>query len=272
MDEQRLLHACELVSEANYEQAYAEFIQLAENTPDPIERAWPLLYAADTLQTMGKQEAATAQLAAARALIEEHRSSASMKDEKFIAAETFLDFQDANLSWLQGHKLEVALNKFEAALRKHRLALKDPRAASLYHAFQIRRSFILADLGRWKEALPVLEAIKSPQEYREGVAFYLGHCYLAASDYIRAEQKLTEALRLGGLPNSLDYRAHHELGMTYYHLRDYGKAKAEFEKGAQLADASYIKESQIWRWLELTCRALGLKAEAQQYARRSKPS
>jgi hypothetical protein len=60
--------------------------------------------------------------------------------------------------------------------------------------------------------------------------------------------------------------------MTYYNLQDYTKAKEEFEKGAQMADASYIKESQIWRWLELTCRALGLNSEAERHARMFKPS
>jgi hypothetical protein len=48
MDEQRLQHACELLDEGKYTEAYHEFIQLAENTPDPLERAWPLIYAANT--------------------------------------------------------------------------------------------------------------------------------------------------------------------------------------------------------------------------------
>lgn len=133
MDEQRLQHACELVDEGKYTEAYHEFIQLAEHTP---ERAWPLIYAANTLQTLGRQEAATAQLSAARTLIEEQRASRSASDEMFAAAESFLDFEDANLSWLRGDNLEAALNRFDAALTKHRSALKDPRARGLYEAIQ----------------------------------------------------------------------------------------------------------------------------------------
>jgi len=159
MDEQRLQHACELVDEGKYTEAHHEFIQLAESTPDPFERAWPLIYAANTLQGLGQQEAATAQLSAARTLIEEQRASRSASDEMFAAAESFLDFEDANLSWLRGDNLEVALNRFDTALTKHRSALKDPRARGLYEAIQIRRAFILADLGRWKESLPLLEEI-----------------------------------------------------------------------------------------------------------------
>jgi hypothetical protein len=110
------------------------------------------------LQTLGQEEGATTQLSAVRALIEEHRPPASSRDEKFAAAETFLDFVDANLAWLRGANQEAALNKFEAALKKHRGAVKD--SSGLHDAIQTRRAFILADLGRWKEALPILEEIK----------------------------------------------------------------------------------------------------------------
>jgi len=100
MDEKRLVHACELVDAGKLSEAYDEFIQLAENTPDPIEKAWPLIYAANTLQTLGQEEAATAQLSAARVLIETHRPSDPATNEKFAAAECFLDFEDANHSTL----------------------------------------------------------------------------------------------------------------------------------------------------------------------------
>jgi tetratricopeptide (TPR) repeat protein len=138
--------------------------------------------------------------------------------------------------------------------------LVDARSRTLQEAFQIRRAFILADLGHWKKSLSILEAIKSPQEYEEGVAFYLGHCYLAGDEYERAKDKLTDALKLE-LPASLQYRAHCELGMAYYNLKDYAKAKRELEKGVEGASADYIKQSNIWKWLEMTCRALGLQAE-----------
>jgi hypothetical protein len=58
------------VGEGKYAEAHKEFIQLAEDTPDPLEKAWPLIYAANTLQTLGQEEAATAQLSAVRTLVE----------------------------------------------------------------------------------------------------------------------------------------------------------------------------------------------------------
>jgi tetratricopeptide (TPR) repeat protein len=270
MDQERLLKACDLVDKGKYSEAHTEFIQLAEDTPDPIEKAWPLIYAANALHALGQQEAATIQLNTARSLLEKHRPPIPTKDEKFATAQCFLDFVDANLLWLRGGNMEAALDRFDAALRKHKTVLED--SGSFQEAFLIRRAFILANLGRWKEALPVLEGIKSLEEYREGVAYYLGHCYLAGNDYERAQEKLTEALKLGGLPIWLEYRAHFELGTAYYHLRDFEKAKHELEKATEQADADYFKKSNIWKWLEMTCRALGLQAEADFYARRSRPS
>jgi tetratricopeptide (TPR) repeat protein len=282
MDEQRFLHACQLRDEGKLAEAYDEFSHLAETATDPLDKAGALLYAANTLEMfgLGQVEAATNKLSEARTLIEQYLPSKSLGDEKFAVLELFLDYEDANLFWLRSQDHEVALNRFDAVLKKHRLEAtlrkdsltpKDRHAHDFAESIQIRRAFILADLGHWKEALPILEAIESPQEFREGVAFYLGHCYSSAQALDKAEQKLTEALKLG-LPRQLECCAHCELGATYYNLKDYAKAKEEFEKGAQMADATYIKESQIWRWLELTCRALGQKAEAEQYARMSRPS
>jgi tetratricopeptide (TPR) repeat protein len=136
---------------------------------------------------------------------------------------------------------------------------------------QANRAFLLADLGRWKEALPILEEAEKFQNFKEGIAFYLGHCYLSADDYVRAEEKLVEALRLG-LPQNLQYRAHCELGMVYASLGNYIQAKAELESCAEKANTGYIKQAQLWKRLQAVCRALGLKDEVERYARLAMPS
>jgi tetratricopeptide (TPR) repeat protein len=269
MDEQRFQNACRLRDEGKLIEACNEFTQIAENMADPLDKVEGLLYAVKTLEISGQREAAITKLSAVRTLMETY--SQAERDERFAALERLLDLEDANLFWLKGENPEAALDRFEAALKKHRLQLKDPSSNYFYEAAQTRRAFILADLGRWQVALPILEGITSPQEYEEGIAFYLGHCYLEAGDYHGAEKKLTEAIKLG-LPSHLEYQAHCELGVTYYHLENYAKAKVEFEKGGEKADASYIKKSQTWKWLEMTCRALGLKAEADHYASMATPS
>ena len=237
---------------------------------DPLDKAGALLYAANTLQISGQREAATTKLSAVRTLMEDYPKSEN--DERFAALQLFLDFEDANLFWLRGENPEGALRRFEEVLRKYTLPSKDPRAHDFYQAIQTRRAFVLADLGRWKEALPILEGITSPLEYREGISFYLGHCYLSALDYHRAEQKLTEALKLGGLPHSLEYRAHCELGQTHYELQDYAQARRELEKCVETADKSYLRDGIVWKYLEATCRRLGLKNEAEHYASLARPS
>jgi tetratricopeptide (TPR) repeat protein len=122
-----------------------------------------------------------------------------------------------------------------------------------------------------QEALPVLEGIESPQEFKEGIAFYLGHCYFSARDLDRAEEKIKGALMLG-LPKSLEYRAHCDLGVTYYYLKEYGKAKEELESVTRMPDFNCFRTPELWKWLEATCRALGLRAEAENYARLARPS
>src|SRR5262249_55923314 len=201
MDEQKFQQACRLRDEGKLAEAYNDFIQLAETETNALDKARVLLYAANALRLSEKYEAATKKLVAARGLIKGYPLSNSTAAEKFADLELFLDFEDANLFWLTSQHRQAVLDKFKAILRKHRLPVsRDPRSHDAYEAIQTRRAFLLANLGRWQEALPILEGIESPREYEEGFAFYLGHCYLAAGDYRKAEKKLSEALKLGSLP------------------------------------------------------------------------
>lgn len=142
---------------------------------------------------------------------------------------------------------------------------KDAYLRDFHESIQMRRAFILADLGRWKEALPLLKGIESPREYKEGVAFYLGYCYASAGEYSKAKPCLIEALNLG-LPPRLEFRAHFELGIVYMAQGGFARAKIEFERTLQTADADYSKGSSICKRLEICCRQLGLQAAAEQYA------
>jgi tetratricopeptide (TPR) repeat protein len=270
MDEQRFLNACQMREENKFSEAYEEFLKIAETTEDRIDKAGALLYAGMTLKLLERYEDAKCQFIAARTVAAEYLSPNSSVDERVGHLELYLDFEDADLYWKQGEN-EEALTRLSNFFETYAERMREPEFRPIYESVQARRAFILADLNRWKEAMPILEAARSFTEYKEGIAFYLGHCYLAAHDYSRSEERLIEALRLG-LPHSLDYRAHCELGMAYYSLEEYAKAKLEFELGARKADPSYIKQSQIWKWLEVTCLKLGLKDEARYYACLSKPS
>jgi tetratricopeptide (TPR) repeat protein len=229
-----------------------------------------LLYAGKTLKLLERYDDAGCQLSAARTVAAEYSSPNSSADVRVIYLELYLDFEDADLCWKRGQN-EEALAKFDAARKKHKQRLREADFRGVYETIEACRAFILADLGRCGEAMPILEEAGSFTEYKEGIAFYLGHCYLSAHDYCRAEEKLIEALRLG-LPHNLEYRAHCELGIAYYELRDYAAARRELEKSVEMADESYLKDGSIWKWLEVTCRSLGLKDEARHYANLSRPS
>lgn len=269
MDDKRFWDACQLGQDGKLVQAFDAFSKLAEDTDDRIDKAGVLVHVARALKFLERYDEAMVQLSAARELVAEYLPWHNGLDERLGHLEIYLDYEDADLSWRHGTN-EEALAKFEGALKKYKRRLREPDFDGFYEVMQTCRAFILADLGRWKEAMPILKEAQAFTEYKEGIAFYLGHCYLSAGDYARAEEKLTEALKLG-LPDSLEYRAHGELGMVHYELREYAKAKQEFEKCSAKADPNYMTESQIWKWLETTCRNLGLRDEVERYARLAMP-
>jgi tetratricopeptide (TPR) repeat protein len=269
MDEQ-LLNACRMRDEGKFSAALEEFLRIAETTEDRINKAGVLVYASTTLKLLERYDDARRQLGAARTVAEEYLSPNSSVDERTIYLEVYLDFELADIYRFEGKK-EEALAGFDAMIKKHAQRLSEPRFREIRESIEACRAFILADLGRWREAMPILEKARSFTEYKEGNAFYLGHCYLSALDYNRAEEKLSEALRLG-LPKNLEYRAHCELGMTYYQLHEYAQAKHELEKCVEMADTSYLRDGIIWKYLEAACRSLGLKDEARHYANLSRPS
>jgi tetratricopeptide (TPR) repeat protein len=270
MDQDRFLNACRLRDQGELDQAYREFSKLSEEIDEPWDKAMALLYAAKTLKLAERYDEATKQLSAARAVATDVVSGNSLIDERVAYVEVYLDFEDADLSWKLGQNLE-ALGKFDAMRGNHLTTLRKPEFRGVRESIEACRAFILVDLGRCGEALPVLEAAGSFTEYREGIAYYLGHCYLLGHEHQKAEEKLAEALRLG-LPHNLEYRAHFELGVAFFELRNYAAAKRQFEKSAGMANSRYLKDAEIWKWLESTCLSLGLKTEARNYANLARPS
>ena len=272
MDEQRFLNACGMRDRGNLKQALAEFSNLSENTEDPIDKAGVVLNLATTLKALGEYDRAGRQLDRARALIGsvENSSFATQRDSRLAQVHAALDFEEADLCRHQGQNDE-ALSKFNAFLNRHRQTLSSPDFQGLYEVTQARRAFLLADLGRCREALPILEEAQSFEELKERIAFYLGHCYVCAHKYEKAKPLLAEALKLG-LPRNLEYRAHYSLGIAYLALGGYAQAKAEFEKTAEIADTAYLQDGQVWRGLEISCRKLGLIDEAERYAQMAKAS
>lgn len=268
MDDQRFLQACKLRDEGRREQAIQEFLKIAQITQDPVDKAGVLLNAATTLKALGDYDEARRQLNEARDLFAhlKFRTHEGRRDSRVPQLKLGLEFEEADIYSFEG-RIEEALSKFDQAFNEvvnYDLGLPEFRES--YEMIQTRRAFILGDLGRCKEAIPILEEAESFENLNAEIFFYLGHCYLALRDYSKAKEKLILALEMG-LPQRLRYRAYCELGIAYFRLNDYAKALVEFKKSAETADEEYTREAQIWRWLEESSRALGLDDQANGYSK-----
>jgi len=231
-----------------------------------------VLYAAASLRAAGEFELARQQLSSIRQILPSLTvlDQDSSTDERRVWLEIAIAFEEADIDRTEG-RTEEALARFQDLLSRFAAQLRQPTYHSDYEMVQTRRAFLLADLGRWVEALPILEQAESYEQSKESTYFYLGYCYVAVGDYVKGEVKLKKALSLG-LPPHLEYRAHCALGQAYHKLEDYAQAKLELEKGAGMADSSYIRQAQLWKWLEITCRHLGLTQEAEHYAQLARPA
>lgn len=266
MDDKRFLSATKLRDEGKLREAISEFLGVAESVEDPVDKAGVILNVATTFNALGEYDRARQQLLAARRLVSslEDWSAETPRDGRIVQLKVSLDFEDAEICSFEG-QLDMALAKFDQLLKTYARTLEEPELHESYEMIQTRRAFLLADLGRWKEALPILKEAESFQERKPEIYFYLGHCYLSGSEHSKAAEKLIGALRLG-LPVRLEFRAHCELGMAYSNLRDYQLAKVEFEKCLASADQKYLDQAHIWKRLESVCRTLGLTGEADRYA------
>jgi len=266
VDDKRFLSASKLRAEGKLREAISEFLGIAEDAEDPVDKAGVLLNVATTFNALGEYDQARKQLLAARRLVSslEDWSAETPRDSRIIQLKVSLDFEDAEICSFEG-RLDIALAKFDQLLKTYDRMLQEPELLESYKMIQTRRAFLLADLGRWKEALPILKEAESFEERKPETYFYLGHCYLSGGEHGEAAEKLIEALRLG-LPASLEFRAHCELGMAYSNLRNYRLAKVEFEKCVASADQNYLDQAHIWKRLESVCRSLGLTGEADHYA------
>jgi len=167
--------------------------------------------------------------------------------------------------------LEEAIEKLDDALAKYKADLQEPGFVELYQTIQRERAFVLTDIGSMQTALPILEEVDLADPHDRWTLFYLGTCYFYSKKYAEAQEKIEESIRLG-LPPEFAGRAHCTLGAACYELKDYRRARIELEKVIETAPPRYIKQAGMWRWLEYTCICLGLKAEAEHYAKLARPS
>lgn len=258
--------ALSLSERGNHEEAARLFALLASKTDNLFDRAGILLNVAHEFKELRDFQHARIQLQAVRELLSVDPSvslaSADEENRRGLLIGTALE--DARI-WAAEEKVEEAIDKLNSLLADHQSELARPAFENIKQLIQRDRAFLLADIGSCGEALPILEELAATEPHDRWILFYLGYCYMGTARYDQAKTTLQKALQLGLSPD-FEGRAHCALGASLYGLKDYQRAKIEFEKGVKTASQRYIREAGIWRWLEQTCIGLGLRAEAQHYA------
>jgi tetratricopeptide (TPR) repeat protein len=270
-DYPNLDHAFDLREAGKLREAYEAFREAAAGAHDALAKAGILLNAASTLTNLGDFNLAKLQLSTVRDLLQfrtgDTDDDSEMEELKGLRIGSYVE--EAAISAAQGNRqaaleeLSLLLKKYESDLRK--ISLRDS-----YEVIQGQRAFLLADGGSFAEALPILEELVASCSQNSSILFYLGYTYMMTGNDDGAHRKLKDAISLG-LPSYFEFRAHCALGIVLYRLGDFANAKSELELGAKTANSRYMEEAHIWKWLEYTCRKLGLEDEAERYAGLARP-
>ena len=239
------------------------FRKAAENADNVIEKAGILLNLADTLTELGESNLASNQLRSARELLSIGKSEHLSPSEEIELKRLVMgvEVQDADILRADG-QFQNALEKLQDLVRRYR---DDPQLVEEFDVLRMQQAFLLCGVGRYEEALPILQDLASKHPRNGAVLFHLGHSYVTLKDFASSKPILEEALSIE-LPEGFEFQAHCSLGMALYGLQDYSAAKREFEIGSKTATPHYLKDAHIWRWLECTCEALGQAEEAHYYS------
>ena len=272
MDSDVFGKAIRLRDEGQHNEAAEIFLSLARQIDNAFERAGMLLNVANSLKSAGHLADARKQLNLARELLISGQDCVFAKPDGEMRHRLLIgaDVEEARISAAAGD-VSGAIASLDAILTRQSSALSSDGYADVYQAIQRDRAFLLTDSGRCEEALPILVEANSADPHDRWTLFYLGYCYHITDQYLEANSKLEEAISLN-LPSVFESQAHCLVGVAYFKLGNYTKAKIELEEGAKTAPPAYLKEAKVWRWLECTCASLGLRAEAERYRMLANPS
>ena len=253
-DTERLNHAVELRDAGKVEEALGEITALAQSTPDPEAKATLLLNEARCYRLLGRLPEAKEHLALARRVMP--------KTEGLL----YLLEEDAILHWHEGDRA-TALKILDGLHAQYGRYLIPGGHEELSMRVESSRGMLLAELGRYSEAAPLLEhsfESNSPGIDKEAVLHDLGLSYLQLGRHADARRVLERLLKEGTRAD-LTAHAHLYLGDAYFHERAYARAMMEFEWCLAHAGEHKIPIPYLYKWLAVTARALGMKEDAERY-------
>jgi tetratricopeptide (TPR) repeat protein len=263
VETKRFEEACSKYEAGSRLEALQELHELIAMVPDVEERATLLQVEILWLIDLAEISQARARLTQLRRLVGNLGNSPPDTDSDDPRVSLFVrtEFTEAKLLLFEdkGAEGNRILDNLVSSYPKQLSQYPD-----LLGYIQLVRGYYLADHAKWAEAVSALEEAIVPDDQKSLFSYYLGHCHNLLGHYDLARQELEESLRLG-LTAKWECRAHYMLGASYYRLSDLQAAKREFQLCVETADPEYLGTTQIWEWLEETCRRLGLSAEAQKY-------
>jgi tetratricopeptide (TPR) repeat protein len=257
MDSARFENANKLRDAGRIEDAAREFHALADETDDSDEKAAIFANEHKCYCQLGHLDKADALMRHIRLL---------PLQDKFVRM--VVDLGEACMTAQMG-KLEEGALKFDRILNSNRDQLASSDNRYLYEDIQERRAFLLAGLGRYTEALPLL---KEAASFTNGesdpklVHFYLGVCYDAASESSLAKEEFLRAIELG-LDAHFEASARYRVAMVYFTDGALGQAKLHLECALEVPGgvADLELRTYIYQGLSRTCHYLGEFEEEQKY-------
>jgi tetratricopeptide (TPR) repeat protein len=260
-----------LRDKGEYKKALDIFVGIADKQEHLLEKAGMLLNIVNTLPNTGQVALAKTQLDNVRSLLSS--SWACDADHPYPRYHRYLtmaaDLEDVRISEAEG-KFKDAIDKIDKLRTEFKADLQEAEFQELHWAIERERGFALVHIGSTEAALQILEQVDRADPHDRFTLFYLAACYSHAKRYAEARAKIEESIALG-LPPDWASRAHFHLGAACYRLQDYKQAKVELEAAVKTAPPDFIRHEQIWQWLQYTCIGLGLKDEAEHYAKLARP-
>lgn len=174
----------------------------------------------------------------------------------------------------QQEEWEQAYDHLTAVLCKHRERLTQPGLRFMYEDIQLRRGLDAARMRKFQEAIQLLEEslrFDLSLEDQSNVFSSLGLSYSELGQYQRAKENFLQAFKVG-LTKDFEGEAHMRLAIAYANLSLFPEAKHELLLCEDKASQYGLEITKIYGWLSWVCKGLGEKAEAERYAKLSRPT
>jgi tetratricopeptide (TPR) repeat protein len=260
MDELRLQQVGTLREAGRIGDALAELDAMIESTTDPVERATLVFNKAALYSAQGSLKASRAEM---------DRALSIAPDNPLVRL--LYDLQDASQYGLENSNSE-SFTRLTRTLSKHAELLKAPESKVFYQEIQHRRGLALYHLGRFPEAIPLLEESRTfdlPRQQMSDTLCILGYCHAKNKDHGRTAESLSQAIHLG-LSEQWEGIAHYGLGIAYAYLGRLSESRNEFLFCEKMIARLKAPATSLYSWLAKISAALGEKAEAERYEQLSK--